>query len=75
MRKAGCGMVHFHHNKLAVIGGYGFPTGPIQPGSSLIRNTKFADGRGWTNELHVFDLNQGNYSHMVDILTICCQNT
>ena len=59
MRKAGCGMVHFHHDKLAVIGGYGFPTGPTQPGSSFIRNTKFTDVRGWTNELHVFDLSQG----------------
>ena len=66
MSKAGCGMVHFHHDKLAVIGGYGFPTGPTQPGSTFIRNTRFTDGRGTTNEGHVFDhrfdLSQG--SHM-----------
>ena len=59
MRKAGCGMVHFHHDKLAVIGGYGFPTGPIKPGSTSIMDARFTDGRGWTNEVHVFDLSQG----------------
>ena len=68
MRKTYCGMVHFHHNKLAVIGGYGIPTGPTQSGSTFIRNTSFTDGRGWTNEVHVFDLSQGIYSHMMGIL-------
>ena len=28
MGKVGRGMVQFHHDKLLVIGGYGFPTGP-----------------------------------------------
>ena len=59
MRKADCGMVHFHLNKLAVIGGSGIPTGPTQPGSSLFRHTPAIDGRGSTNEFHVFDLSQG----------------
>ena len=36
MRKAYCGMVHYHHDKLAMIGGYGFPSGSTQPGSLLI---------------------------------------
>ena len=60
MSKASCGIVHFHHDKLAVIGGYGIPTGPTQPGSSFIRNMKFTDGRGWTNEIHVFNISQGS---------------
>ena len=59
MRKSTCGMVHFHHDKLVVIGGYGFPTGPTQPGSTFSKDTRFTDGRGWTNEIHVFDLSQG----------------
>ena len=59
MRKAGCGMVHFHHDKLAVIGGYGYPTGPPQPGSTFINVG--TDGRGATNEIHVFDLSQGSH--------------
>ena len=62
MRKAGCGIVHFHHDKLAVIGGYGIPTGPTQPGSSFIKDTRHTDGRGWTNEVHVFDISQGSDS-------------
>ena len=61
MRKFGCGMVHVSSDKLVVIGGYGFPTGPTQPGSSFIKSTKFTDGRGWTNEIHVFDLCQGSH--------------
>ena len=59
MRKWRCGMVHFHHDKLAVIGGYGMPSGPTQPGSTFIMDTRFTNGRGWTNEVHVFDLSQG----------------
>ena len=64
MRKWGCGMVLFNNNKLAVIGGYGIPTGPTQPGSTFIRNTRFTDGRGWSNEFHVFDISQGSHSQV-----------
>ena len=64
MRKVGCGIVHFHHDKLAVIGGYGIPTGPTQPGSSFIKDTRFTDGRGYTNEVHVFDISQGSDSQV-----------
>ena len=60
MRKIACGMVHFNHDKLAVIGGYGFPSGPTQPGSTFIRDTRATDGRGLTNEIHVFDISQGS---------------
>ena len=56
MRKILCGMVHFHDDKLAVIGGYGYPNGTIQPGSVFI---KAISGNGWTNEIHIFDVNQG----------------
>ena len=64
IKKAGCGIVHVSSDKLAVIGGYGYPTGPTQPGSSFIRNTTLTDGRGWTNEVHVFDLSQGSHSQV-----------
>ena len=59
MRKDASGMVHFNSNKLAVIGGYGHPAGPIQPESSFIPNERFTDGTGWTNEIHVFDICAG----------------
>ena len=62
MRKDASGMVHFSSNKLAVVGGYGHPAGPIQPGSSFIPNERFTDGTGWTNEIHVFDICAGSHS-------------
>ncbi len=52
IRKSGCAMISISNDKLAVVGGYGIPTHPIQPGSTFIRNTSFTNGRGWTNELH-----------------------
>ena len=60
MRKSLCGMVHFHDDKLAVIGGYGYPNGPIQPGSVFIRNPNATSVSGWTNEIHIFDIDQGS---------------
>ena len=49
-------MVHFHNDKLAVMGGYGRPNGSIQPGSEFIGNVR----EGWTNEVHIFDISQGS---------------
>ena len=60
MKKAGCGLVNFHGDKIAVIGGYGIPTGSTQRGSTFTKNTgsRVTDGRGWTNEIHIFDINR-----------------
>ena len=57
--KTKCGMVFFGTHHLATIGGYGVPTQPIQTGSSFHKNPKFTDGRGHTNEFHVFDVTEG----------------
>ena len=35
------------------------PHGPSQPGSRFVQNTRFTGGRGWTNELHLFNLTNG----------------
>ena len=59
MRKHGCGMVSFLQDKLAVFGGHGIPTGPTQPGAMFTKNTDYTDGRGWSNELHVFTITEG----------------
>ena len=65
MKKYGSGMVIFKYgDKVAVIGGYGIPTGPTQPGAAFARNTRFTDGRGWSNEFHVFDIRQGRFSQV-----------
>ena len=58
MMKVGSGMVAYG-NKLVLFGGYGFPSGPTQPGAEFIRNSRVTDGKGWTNEVHTFDLKEG----------------
>ena len=57
MRKIWCGMVPFLQDKLAMFGGYGIPTGHIQPGATLINNV--SEGKSWSNEFHVFDITGG----------------
>ena len=59
MAKLGCGLVSFQGNKAALYGGYGIPTGPTQPGSTFTKDTGYSDGSGWTNEFHLFDLQEG----------------
>ena len=61
MRKFGCGMTAYHKEdtSLAVFAGYGVPHGPTQPGATFIQYTKDTSGRGWTNELHLFNLTNG----------------
>lgn len=56
MKKAECGMINYG-SKLVLFGGYGLPSSPSQPG--FIHNLKATDGSGWTNDLHVFDKNEG----------------
>lgn len=58
MPKCGCGMISFG-DKLGVFGGEGIPGRPTEPGS-FIRNTKYTNGRGWTNEFHIYLLREGN---------------
>ena len=60
MRKTGCGLI-IVQDKLVLIGGYGDPTGPIQP---QVRDTRYTDGRGWSNEIHEFNMSQGSHSQV-----------
>ena len=55
MRKVDCRIVFFNKSKLAIIGGYGLPHGPPQPGASFVKNKRFTDGQGWTNEIRIVD--------------------
>ena len=58
MPKGSCGMIAFG-NSLGVFGGYGIPRGPTEP-QSFIKDTRSTDGRGWTNEFHIYNLSEGN---------------
>ena len=60
MRKRGCGMI-VYDSKIVLFGGYGEPYGLIQPGSKF--NKHFAN-RGYTNELHTFNLKEGERLHI-----------
>ena len=62
MPKTGCGMISFR-NSLVVFGGYGIPQRPTEP-LSFLKNVRFTDGRGWTNEFHIYNLSEGIYMHI-----------
>ena len=49
----------WHMAASLLFGGYGIPSDPIQPGAEFVKSSRFTDGRGWTNELHTFDLIKG----------------
>ena len=62
MPKSACGIAPFHNKalgttSLAVFAGYGRPNNPIKAKERFVQHHKFLDGRGWTNEFHLFDLN------------------
>ena len=63
MRKFACGLF-IVHDYIIVIGGYGYPTGPTQPGASFIKDDKRNHGGGWTNEVHCFNIRQGSHSYV-----------
>ena len=52
----GCGIVHFR-NKLIIFGGYGPQPVPTQPGATYLPEDE--DLGGYNNELHIFDLKEG----------------
>ena len=58
MRMIGCGIIYYN-NSLVICGGFGFPSGEIQAGSQFIKHSKFKDGIGWTNEIHMFNISEG----------------
>lgn len=49
-------------SNLALFGGYGVPQRPIQSGSSFYRNERVTDGRGWTNEFHIYHPYEGYHA-------------
>ena len=55
MRKKDAGMIALSSNLLCVIGGYGIPSGTIHPASKFTKSSRFSDGRGCTNEVHVYN--------------------
>lgn len=65
MAKQGASMVPCGEDCLVLYGGYGTPHGPLQQGSSFVMDSASTDGRGWTNELHLFHVKEGTHTHTV----------
>ena len=59
MPKVGCGLALFQGGKVGLFGGYGIPAGPTQPGSTFTKDTRYSHSGGWTNEFHLFHLQEG----------------
>ncbi len=60
IKKSGSGFFRVNEKTLGVFGGFGIE-GPTQPGSTFTRSGA-PNGSGWTNELHLFDIQTGNLS-------------
>ena len=57
MPKYACGMISFR-DILAMFGGYGIPRGPTEP-RSFIRDVRYSDDSGWTNEFYTYNMTEG----------------
>ncbi len=62
MEKDSCGMISIDEDKLALIGGYGKPTHPLQPGATFVRNTRITGGSGWTDAFHLYHTNESKFT-------------
>ena len=63
MKKRGNGMI-IYENSVISVGGFGIRNGPIQPGSEWRKGRDEDDEedpstKGWTNEMHKYDLREG----------------
>ena len=59
MKKSYCAMITRNEEEILLFGGFGIPSGPIQGGSSFVVNHRRSNHVGWTNELHSFNLKEG----------------
>ena len=63
MKMSGCGIVAYGNNQLVLFGGFGIPssesTQTQQPGSVFFRRNSISGEKGWTNELKVFNIEEG----------------
>ena len=58
----------YYNNSLILIGGYGERPSELQSGSQFIENSKY-EGKGWTNEIHMYNISQGKW-RIINHITI-----
>ena len=62
MKMSGCGMVAYGDHQLVLFGGFGIPsseTTQAQLGSVFFRRNSISGEKGWTNELKVYNIEEG----------------
>ena len=64
MPKSACGIAAYYNKalgitNLAVFAGYGRLNNGTKAKERFVPHDKFSDGRGWTNEFHLFNLKNG----------------
>lgn len=59
MKMSGCGIVAYGDHKLVLFGGYGVPPEKALPGSVFYQRNTGSEEKGWTNELKVFNIEEG----------------
>ena len=64
MKMSGCGMVAYGDHKLVLFGGYGVPPEKAPPGSVFYQRNTGTEEKGWTNELKVFNIEEGTEERM-----------
>ena len=72
MKKNECGMI-VYKNSVIIIGGWGIRNGSIQPGSEWRKwrdkdDDKDPNTKGWTNEMHKYDLRGGEGVHFTSFV-------
>ena len=63
MNKRGSKMIAYD-SKIVIFGGYGEQSGHIQPGAKFEKDSGSRSSNGWTNELHTFNLKEGERLHI-----------
>ena len=67
--KDGCGLIAINERTLVCFGGYGSEPTHVQPGSTFTKNIR---SDGWTNEFHLFDIQEGIITNRHSVLSCVC---
>lgn len=62
-QKSGCRMISYG-DKLLLFGGFGIPSTSTQPGAEFYKR-QISDRTGWTNELHTYDIKEGELGSII----------
>ena len=68
MKKGECAMLNYNSN-MVLFGGCCKLSSTCQPGAEFVKNKEFGDGRGWINELHTLDVDDGEYTKKINSYT------